>query len=649
MTSPRISAALWIAGLAAAGCLDIEHLDFSRDFGPASPADGALHDGGRADLAPPVPDTTATQADGGPVHDAAPPDCPAHPDCTGLQCGPDPRCHVSCGDCGDGAVCEQGLCRSAPPGCPATKDCGGRVCGPDPVCGETCGACADGTTCNVDGACVCAPRCNGLECGDDGCGGTCGMCGGYMHCVGGHCVPAPCPESKDCMGQTCGIDPVCHLPCGDCQGPDVCDATGHCVCQPDCAGGARMCGSDGCGGSCGECGPHAACNVDGQCVCEATACGATCCDRAAVSCSGALCCTPSWRVPVPIQGPRQLVADGAGHLYLNGSHNLVPGVAALNTCDGGVSATGDVNDLAFLAGGASLGEALLGGGDLLLTGTTGLGGGGDGYLARFSRPDLHFLDMATFQIGDGGATPQAVAVDADSHIFLAGEDGLGDFLAGEVAPMQPACGWVVGSPGRGRSAVFGRGLVWMTGTVEDRLALVGRHGSCLGLGPAGACDCLPAEVDVRVDAPNASHTEGLALAAGASEMYVAGFAQLDAAPDDGEGVIFGSQGAQTPRTVFVWNPTQRGDTFFALAANGDTIYLAGGAGMADPLADFDVAATAHLVIVNGTNGVLVADRALGPGVATGVALEGDAVFVAVAGPGGTEVLRCPVDGPCPAP
>ena len=71
--------------------------------------------------------------------------------------------------------------------------------------------------------------------------------------------------------------------------------------------------------------------------------------------------------------------------------------------------------------------------------------------------------------------------------------------------------------------------------------------------------------------------------------------------------------------------------------------------MADPLADFDVAATAHLVIVNGTNGVLVADRALGPGVATGVALEGDAVFVAVAGPGGTEVLRCPVDGPCPAP
>ncbi|MDP6946358.1 MAG: hypothetical protein QF464_19575, partial [Myxococcota bacterium] len=38
-----------------------------------------------------------------------------------------------------------------------------------------CGSCADNEAC-ADGECPCAPACEGLECGDDGCGGVCGEC-----------------------------------------------------------------------------------------------------------------------------------------------------------------------------------------------------------------------------------------------------------------------------------------------------------------------------------------------------------------------------------------------------------------------------------------------------------------------------------------
>ena len=57
---------------------------------------------------------------------------------------------------------------------------------------------------------VCTPDCTAKQCGDDGCGGSCG----------------------DCIGQDECID-------------------GQCVCQPDCEG--KTCGDDGCGGSCGNC------------------------------------------------------------------------------------------------------------------------------------------------------------------------------------------------------------------------------------------------------------------------------------------------------------------------------------------------------------------------------------------------------------
>jgi formylglycine-generating enzyme required for sulfatase activity len=88
---------------------------------------------------------------------------------------------------------------------------------------------------DADGATPpCTPDCDDLDCGDDGCGGSCGACDDGALCTDGQCV----------------------------------------VCTPDCAG--RDCGGDGCGGSCGECGDDAACSYWGQC--EVTCAGNCSCD-----------------------------------------------------------------------------------------------------------------------------------------------------------------------------------------------------------------------------------------------------------------------------------------------------------------------------------------------------------------------------------
>jgi hypothetical protein len=75
---------------------------------------------------------------------------------------------------------------------------------------------------SYDLSCPCAPDCAGLDCGDDGCGGSCGTCGAQELCV-----------------------------------------DQQCVCQPDCVG--KACGADGCGGSCGACDPGYLCNEIFKC------------------------------------------------------------------------------------------------------------------------------------------------------------------------------------------------------------------------------------------------------------------------------------------------------------------------------------------------------------------------------------------------
>lgn len=111
---------------------------------------------------------------------------------------------------------------------------------------------------------VCVPNCQDKECGDDGCGGSCGTCQ-YGTCN----AQGKCECTPDCTGKECGPD-GCGGTCGKCTDPSkpICnEQTGLCEpCTPNCEG--KECGDDGCGGSCGECtDPNKpVCSKEGQCI-----------------------------------------------------------------------------------------------------------------------------------------------------------------------------------------------------------------------------------------------------------------------------------------------------------------------------------------------------------------------------------------------
>ncbi|NUN16259.1 MAG: hypothetical protein HUU55_21740 [Myxococcales bacterium] len=173
---------------------------------------------------------------------------PCVPQCDGLVCGPD-GCGGSCGECGADAVCQLGRCYECFRDC-LGKNCGSDGCGG--TCGtcqegkyclggqcigdpETCQGvstvgCCDGSVtywcaggnlqqknCALEGnvcgwneeysyyGCVpfsstdplgifpyacpfCQPECGVKQCGDDGCGGSCGECGTGQQCKDGACL-----------------------------------------------------------------------------------------------------------------------------------------------------------------------------------------------------------------------------------------------------------------------------------------------------------------------------------------------------------------------------------------------------------------------------------------------------------------------------
>ncbi len=154
-------------------------------------------------------------------------------------------------------------------------------CGDD-GCGGSCGTCPAGETCGgIFGVeCIevppCEPQCSlggqAFECGDDGCGGSCGTCPVGETCggpFGVECVEEPpCVPQCTFAGQAfeCGDD-GCGGSCGTCPDGEVCGGFlgFECVevapCAPSCTvlGLDRECGDDGCGGSCGMCDPGEAC------------------------------------------------------------------------------------------------------------------------------------------------------------------------------------------------------------------------------------------------------------------------------------------------------------------------------------------------------------------------------------------------------
>lgn len=218
-------------------------------------------------------------------------------DRTSCDCGcgiPDPDCELTPGlvtyGCEGNEVCKQGACAACTPSCGAGVECG------DDGCGGSCGRCWDpAKPMCIDGQCVdqCVPQCLGYECGPDGCGGVCGTCGPGENCVLSVCETLP--EALSCVGRCGDVAPAGCSCAAACTGSGCCgDAAVACACIPQCDG--KSCGPDGCGGVCGTCGPGKLCEA-GACVddrCEPDPCqGRGTCDDGACSCNlgfaGATC------------------------------------------------------------------------------------------------------------------------------------------------------------------------------------------------------------------------------------------------------------------------------------------------------------------------------------------------------------------------
>ncbi len=168
----------------------------------------------------------------------------------GWECGK--LCNRICGACSGYEDCIDGACI-------CETRCDGTHCGPD-GCGGSC-VCAPGTQCNADEECVdqtiCEDTCEsvGWEC-DIICGDICGECGADERCEAGLCACVPKCEGLYCGGDGCG---------GTCECPESleCDDAKQCViaeeCLEDCSSAGRLCGRV-CDNECGECA------VDENCV-----------------------------------------------------------------------------------------------------------------------------------------------------------------------------------------------------------------------------------------------------------------------------------------------------------------------------------------------------------------------------------------------
>jgi len=114
-------------------------------------------------------------------------------------------------------------------------NCNEKECGDD-GCGGTCGNCSSGLSCSSEGKCLeeCLKNCYNRECGDDSCGGSCGSCSSGYNCSNGACTIncgadscggtcGDCPDGKKCSSGTCIDDCVsnCTVPQQQCSGNNI--------------------------------------------------------------------------------------------------------------------------------------------------------------------------------------------------------------------------------------------------------------------------------------------------------------------------------------------------------------------------------------------------------------------------------------------
>ncbi|MDH5672577.1 MAG: S8 family serine peptidase [Myxococcales bacterium] len=117
-------------------------------------------------------------------------------------------------------VAAAGLCSGR---CEGTPNGGGCYC--DAACVEL-GDCCE-SACSLCGAC-CEPQCEGKVCGPDGCGGSCGECGGGELCDGWSCIEDPCVELAEGA---------------ECNDADPCTVADRCI-GGRCAGEVASCDDD---------------------------------------------------------------------------------------------------------------------------------------------------------------------------------------------------------------------------------------------------------------------------------------------------------------------------------------------------------------------------------------------------------------------
>ena len=193
-------------------------------------------------------------------------------------------------------------------------DCEGLICGDD-GCGGSCGECPKDHVCVDGGADCCMPKCQGKLCGDDGCEGSCGDCPEGSQCNGyNQCAPICVPNCED---KECGAD-GCDGDCGECPPGKGCGPQGLCtLCVPLCDD--KECGDDGCGGSCGAC-PFGYECVNDECaepcapVCAGKDCGDDGCKGSCGTCLPGETCVESQCIIVcePSCADKECGPDGCG-------------------------------------------------------------------------------------------------------------------------------------------------------------------------------------------------------------------------------------------------------------------------------------------------------------------------------------------------
>ena len=214
------------------------------------------------------------------------------PDCLNRECGDD-GCGESCGTCPeDGACNDDGSCSCNKCTIDSVKCVAAATYQLCVMGDDSCAKWADPVACE-SGECNpsaategevcdgCEAKCAGKQCGDNGCGGSCGDCAGSKECGDGQCQ---CPASACEIGKGSCTGDGNLVPCVDDGGG--CGVSGDLVTCPSskCADGAcadcpntcgdKVCGIDECGNTCGEggCLGGQSCNVAGQCECIVDEC-----------------------------------------------------------------------------------------------------------------------------------------------------------------------------------------------------------------------------------------------------------------------------------------------------------------------------------------------------------------------------------------